>query len=152
MKQVCCNIFYQRAVIFICLLWQHTNRLINKKDILIFIHNIKRSVYFFNPRSIVDRPVPPPMAAIFGPAAQREDALLSYIIGNFPFKRIFFYGKGSIAGFQAKWKWSSDTSFFIFCAQNDNVIQNSYSSVDFYWFDVFTALLLLSPHCGRIRQ
>jgi hypothetical protein len=42
---------------------------------------VKRSVYFFNPRSMVDRPVPPPMAAIFGPAAQREDALLSYIIG-----------------------------------------------------------------------
>ena len=51
---------------------------------------------------------------------------------EFPFKRIFFYGKGSIAGFQAKWKWSSNISFFIFCTQHDNVIQNPYSSVDFY--------------------
>jgi len=29
------------------------------------------------------------MAAIFGPAAQREDALLSYIIGNFPSNAYF---------------------------------------------------------------
>jgi len=50
---------------------------------------VKRSVYFFNPRSIVDRPVPPPMAAIFGPAAQREDALLSYIIGISPSSAFF---------------------------------------------------------------
>jgi len=38
---------------------------------------------------MVDRPVPPPMAAIFGPAAQREDALLSYIIGISPSSAYF---------------------------------------------------------------